>query len=42
MMKKLSNLIVVLCLGLALLPQAVLSKDSVPLSSAAAVSNTVQ
>jgi len=40
MMKKLSNLIVVLCLGLALLPQAVLSKDSVPVSSAAAVSNT--
>jgi len=39
-MKKLSNLIVVLCLGLALLPQAALSKESVTVSSAAAVSNT--
>ena len=36
-MKKLSNL-VVLCLGLALLPQAALSKDGASVSSAAAVS----
>ena len=38
-MKKLSNLITVLCLGLVLLPHAALSKDNVSVSGAAAVSS---
>lgn len=38
-MKKLSNLITVLCLGLVLLPHAALSKDNVSVSSAAAMSS---
>jgi cytochrome oxidase Cu insertion factor (SCO1/SenC/PrrC family) len=39
-MKKLSNIVGVLCLGLALIPQAVLSQDKVSVSSAAAVPGT--
>ena len=38
-MKKLSNLITVLCLGLVLLPHAALSKDNVSVPGAAAVSS---